>query len=73
MPFFSAAFFGASSAVRSIAMVTFAGSAAVNTRWGTTYTNFEVFQKAGTSVVTLTGTTSDTSLGIDVQNGTLPQ
>mgnify|MGYP000998081143 CR=1 FL=1 len=33
---------------------------------GTTYTNFESFQKAGTSVVTLTGTTSDASLGVDV-------
>ncbi|HAJ45942.1 MAG TPA: hypothetical protein DCL54_05100, partial [Alphaproteobacteria bacterium] len=40
-------------------------------RIGTTYTNFEVFQKADVSTVTLTGTMADATQGIDVQNGTL--
>jgi hypothetical protein len=38
---------------------------------GTVYTNFENFQKADTSVVTLTGLAGLTTLGFDVQNGTL--
>ncbi len=38
---------------------------------GSVYTNFEVFQKADTSTVTLTGTTSESTLGFDIQNGTL--
>lgn len=38
---------------------------------GTLYTNFEVFQKAGVSTVTLTGTAASQTQGVDVQNGTL--
>jgi autotransporter-associated beta strand protein len=38
---------------------------------GTIYTNFEVFQKAGASIVTLTGAAGFNTLGFDVQNGTL--
>lgn len=38
---------------------------------GTVYTNFEVYQKADTSIVTLTGLAGLTTLGFDVQNGTL--
>jgi fibronectin-binding autotransporter adhesin len=40
-------------------------------RFGSTYTNFELLQKAGTSTVTLTETTGLSSLGIDVQDGRL--
>lgn len=38
---------------------------------GTVYTNFETYQKAGTSTVTLTGTAGFTAVGFDIQNGTL--
>jgi fibronectin-binding autotransporter adhesin len=38
---------------------------------GTTFASFEQFQKAGTSTVTLTGTTAVANLGVDVQNGIL--
>lgn len=40
-------------------------------RLGTIYTNFEVFQKADTNTVTLTGTMADANQGIDIQNGTV--
>lgn len=40
-------------------------------RIGTTYTNFEVFQKADTNTVTLAGVAGFNTLGFDVQNGTL--
>lgn len=38
---------------------------------GTVFTNFESYQKADTSTVTLTGVAGFSSLGFDVQNGTL--
>jgi autotransporter-associated beta strand protein len=38
---------------------------------GTVFTNFESYQKADTSTVTLTGVAGLSSLGFDVQNGTL--
>jgi fibronectin-binding autotransporter adhesin len=40
-------------------------------RIDTRYTNFDIFQKVDTSTVTLTGTTSRASLGVDVLAGTL--
>jgi fibronectin-binding autotransporter adhesin len=40
-------------------------------KFGTTYTNFETLQKAGTSTVTLTSLAANANVGVEVQNGVL--